>query len=74
MTKVAPESNLTTASTYTEPSLGNQLCVVCNQSYAQSFHTFGACDHQICDHCYSILIGLPQREKVCPICKKGKDI
>ena len=62
-----------TAETCTDFSLGDTVCVLCNQSYSDKFYTFGACDHKICSHCFEALTNLPKREYKCPICRKGKN-
>lgn len=62
----------TTVETCTDNTLGNKICILCNQSYSDQFYTFGDCNHKLCSHCFEALNNLPKREYRCPICGKGK--
>lgn len=54
----------------TPNTLGDEICVMCNESYSQEYFTFGQCDHKLCYRCFKLLNTLPNREPKCPICKQ----
>ena len=49
---------------------GDNICLLCGESFSKQFTSFCHCSHVLCSRCYNILNNIADRPPLCPICKK----